>query len=234
MFWQQPFGQLAALQTHAPPRHCWFAGQAAPVVPHSQVPVEVQALLENALQAMQTWPPLPQWLASSAVMQRPPEQQPVEHEVPSQMQAPALHRWPVPHAAPTPQPQTPLTQLSLCESQGAHIAPLAPHALALRVVQVVPEQQPDGHDVASQTQLPIEQRWPAEHAAWVPHMHWPAVQRSAPVAEQVLQLTPPAPQLETVSVVVQMPLVQQPLEQLVELQPLQAWLAHVWPLAAQF
>ena len=36
-------------------------------------------------------------------------------------------------------------------------------------------QQPFGHEVASQTHAPPLQRWPAGHAAFVPHLHSPLV-----------------------------------------------------------
>ncbi len=52
-----------------------------------------------------------------------------------------------------------LEQLSaMVGSQPVHDAPGAPHAVTESVVHAWPEQHPTGHDVASHTQLPPEQR----------------------------------------------------------------------------
>ena len=128
------------------------------MVPHSHVPELVQALALDAEQATHSAPPVPQWFASGGVTHAPPEQQPVGHEVASQTHTPALQRRPAPHGAPEPQAQAPLRQLSLWESQAAHIMPTGAQAAAVGVVQTLPAQQPVGHDVASQMQLPFEQR----------------------------------------------------------------------------
>ena len=71
--------------------------------------------------------------------------------------------------------QTPPAQIRPAQSWQA--APPAPHALlAVPVRQVVPEQQPLGHDVRSQTHAPLTQRWPVPHGAPVPHWQAPVVE----------------------------------------------------------
>jgi hypothetical protein len=61
----------------------------------------------------------------------------------------------------------------------------------------LPTQHPVGHEVASHTQLPPVQRWPAPHAfAFAPQTHAPAdEQRSLLVASHVAQLPPLTPHL---------------------------------------
>jgi hypothetical protein len=57
----------------------------------------------------------------------------------------------------------------------------------------LPEQQPDGHDVASHTQLPLTHRWPAAQTdPPVPQLQAPATHRSA-LAPQAEQAPPPPP-----------------------------------------
>ncbi len=61
-----------------------------------------------------------------------------------------------------------------------HAAPPPPHAEPdVVVVQVVPLQQPVGHVVASQTQLPLLQRWPVPHALFGPHLQAPSIAEHA-------------------------------------------------------
>ena len=55
------------------------------------------------------------------------------------------------------------------DEQVTHAAPPMPHADVDGVMHVEPAQQPLGHDVASQTQVPATHRWPAPHAAPEPH-----------------------------------------------------------------
>jgi hypothetical protein len=111
----------------------------------------------------------------SPAAQVPCAQQPVGHEVPSQTQVLATQRWPGAHAAPLPQWQLPRPeQLSDRASQTTQVEPVLPHAESDRVEQVVPLQQPLGHDVASQVQSPPTQRWPPLHALPEPQAHAPA------------------------------------------------------------
>ncbi|MDP3238003.1 MAG: hypothetical protein Q8N26_34750 [Myxococcales bacterium] len=82
-------------------------------------------------------------------------QHPDGHDVASQTHAPDTQRWPVPHAAPAPHRHAPDAQPSPRAPQSVHAAPLPPHWLGeVLVTQVAPLQQPEGHEVASQTHCP--------------------------------------------------------------------------------
>jgi len=77
------------------------------------------------------------------------------------------------------------------------VAPPVPQPAIEGAVHVVPEQQPDAHDVPSQTQEPTRQRWPAPHAGPLPHAQVPlAEQASAVIPSQAMQAAPPTPQVE--------------------------------------
>jgi hypothetical protein len=87
-----------------------------------------------------------------------------------------MHFWfeqrsPAGHAAPPPQVHVPPEHPSADAPQSEHDAPAAPQVLEPREVQTFPEQQPLGHEVASQTQLPWKQCWPETHAAAPLHVH---------------------------------------------------------------
>lgn len=132
--------------------------------------------------------------------QAPCEQQPVGHEVPSQTQVLATQRWPSAHApAALPHRHAPVAeQLSERASQATQVEPALPHAASDRVEQVVPAQQPLGHDVASQVQSPLTQRWPPLHAPPVPQPQAPAaVHLSDREASQTMQAPPLAPHVAT-------------------------------------
>jgi hypothetical protein len=104
-------------------------------------------------------PPLPH-VASDGARQAPAEQQPVGHETPSQVHRPATQCWPTAHDAPVPQAQLPVVeQLSaLVASQVTQARPPPPHADGEGGLHVAPAQQPFGQELASQMQLPAEQR----------------------------------------------------------------------------
>jgi hypothetical protein len=79
-------------------------------------------------------------------------------------------------------------------SQALHAAPFAPQLPSDGTVQVLPLQQPVGHDVASQAQAPPTQRWPLPHAGPLPHVHAPAGEQvSAFVASQAMHALAPTP-----------------------------------------
>ena len=108
------------------------------------------------------------------------------------VQVPPLHTCPVPHVtqATPPVPHVPLPEVW-------HFPELS--------------QQPDGHDVASQTHLPcVLQSWFAPHTAHTP---------------------PPTPQADVDGVVLHTPLAQHPLHDAppqLQAPPLQAWpAAHI-------
>jgi hypothetical protein len=82
----------------------------------------------------------------------------------------------------------------LPESQALHAPPLAPQLPSDGTAQVLPLQQPVGHDVASQAHAPATQRWPLPHAGPLPHVHAPANEQvSAFVASQATHLLAPIP-----------------------------------------
>jgi len=107
----------------------------------------------------------------------PPEQQPTQFVVVSQKQAPVA----TVHLRPAP--------------QLAHASPPVPHLASVRaaVMQVLPSQQPLGHEVGLQTHAKPEHRWVAAHAAHVapPAPHWlfvaPELQLKPPIEQQPAQ-----------------------------------------------
>jgi hypothetical protein len=121
-----------------------------------------------------------------------------------------------------PQLQLPRLQLSVfCGAQASQVRPPVPHLLAVGgLMQVVPEQQPLGHEVGSHLQVPLTQCCPALQGA-VPL----APQTQAPDAHvferrsQATQPVPPIPQAVG-SAVLHTPPTQHPPAQLVESQPL--------------
>ena len=84
-------------------------------------------------------------------------------------------------------------------------APPVPQVKTEGELQVVPEQHPDGHEVESQTQLPLTHRCPVAQAAFVPHMHAPPVQAFALVVSHATQAFPPLAHALTAGVVHEAP-----------------------------
>jgi hypothetical protein len=170
---QQPPAQLPALQSlHAPPAQT------------------------RAPQPWQAAPPLPQLSWSVPGRQAVPAQHPWGHDVGSQTQAPFAHRCPAAHGGPDPHWQTPdVEQTSLLPlGQVRQARPPVPQVGTDRGWQVVPEQQPLGHEKASQTHAPPAQRWPVAQAGPAPHAQAPAgVQLSAIAGSQGWQAAPDAP-----------------------------------------
>ena len=140
-----------------------------------------------------------------------PAQQPLGHDVASQTQAPATHRCPTSQAEFEPHWQTPPTHESAPKPQVTHAPPPMPHAVNDGVRHVAPAQQPEGHELESQTQAPPTHRWPAPHAGLEPHWQTPPTQESAPVP-QATHAPPPPPHAKGVGVV-QIAPAQQPLAQ---------------------
>jgi hypothetical protein len=226
---QQPPGQEVRSQRQAPPAQRWPASHGGPE-PHWQVPVVVQWSEPFAAQAPHAPPFTPQ-VVTDAVRQAPAEQQPVGHERASQTHFPLAQRWPALHAAPAPQAQLPpAVQVSAsAASQEIHATPGAPQRVSCRETQVAPSQQPVGHDVALQTQRPPLHLCPAAHAGAAPQTQAPvAAQPSARVASQPMQTAPPLPQVASEGGLQVAP-EQQPVGQLVALQPLQCPPVQVWP-----
>lgn len=175
-----------------------------------QVEPEQQPLQLLGLQLLQTppaqgpspqfWqapPPLPHIAAAVPGRQLAPEQQPDGHEAPSQTHTPAMQRDPSAQGAPVPQAQVPAgVQRLAVMPQRTQALPPMPQLPTARSRQTFPTQQPSGHDVASQTQAPPTQRWPAVQAAPAPQTQTPpAVQLSATVELQGRQTLPAVPHL---------------------------------------
>jgi len=115
------------------------------------------------LQPVQAPPPVPQ-LCSDGALQVVPAQQPFGHELWSHTHAPPTQRWPLAHAwPPGPHTHAPPTQRSAVAGlHAAHTAPPAPHAPADGELQLLPLQQPFGHESALQPlQAPASQVCPA-------------------------------------------------------------------------
>jgi len=100
------------------------------------------------------------------------------------------------HVAPLPHRQLPVVeQRSALIPQSRHTPPGPPHELAAGDLQTFPSQQPFGHDVASQMQLPATHRWRAAQAGPRPQLQAPAVlQLSAVVKLHSVQAPPTVPQ----------------------------------------
>lgn len=165
--WQQPVGHEAASQTHLPLEH------ACPL-PQAVLPPQVQAPLAEqpspvVPQLVHVAPLVPQAIADG-VVHVVPEQQPLAHEAASQTHLPPAHSCPVPHAALPPQVQVPLAeQPSAFVPQLVHVAPAVPHAIAVGVVHVLPEQHPLGQLEALQPlQAPLVHVSPFGHMEHVP------------------------------------------------------------------
>jgi hypothetical protein len=177
----------------APFEHRW-PGPHGAFAPHLHPP-PVQLSLVLGLHALQTPPPVPQ-VEKVAGLQVLPAQQPFRHELGVQPHTPLLHAWPVAQGTPlTPQEHAPLRQRSALAPHTEQAWPPTPQLEVEAVLQVLPTQHPPGHEVASQMQLPFEQRWPAPHAAFEPQRQVPAaVQVSVSLGSQGLQLPPAVPQ----------------------------------------
>lgn len=146
------------------------------------------------LQRTHAAPPTPQSSFAVPALQVSRSQQPAQLEA-VQRQVPRTHRSPTPHAADPPHRQAPVAEQVSAETveQLVQVAPLAPQVASDLTLHVVPEQQPPGHETASQLQIPARQRWPAAHGAFVPHRHAPAEQRSAVVTSHAAHAPPLTP-----------------------------------------
>lgn len=91
------------------------------------------------------------------------------------------------------------------------VSPLVPQDATDGIMQAPPRQQPLGHEVALQTQAPLTQVVPAAHAALVPQRQVPDAGSHALAerATQLVQATPPMPQVAKAGVV-QTPFAQHP------------------------
>lgn len=196
MSWsQQPWGHEVASQTQFPPlQRC--PGPQAARVPHWQAPaaLQVSAVLES--QAEQAAPGAPQ-AASDRVVQLVPLQQPLGHEVALQTHWPCTQRCPPPQGALAPHRQVPPSpQVSaVLLSHETQLAPAVPQALSLGEVQVLPLQQPPGHELALHVQCPPTHACPAEHGPWGPQRHCPDDEQLSERRSQAVQTPPDGPQV---------------------------------------
>ena len=165
---QQPVLQEAALHTHLPATHCWPDPHGAPM-PHRQSPFPLQLSAVKVSHTAHFEPPYPQALVERA-LHVGPEQQPVVHVAAHPVHTPAVQL-------------SPPGQLSQALPPLPHAPPVLPGS------QSLPEQQPVAHEVPSQTQEPLRQRWPITQAALPPQVH-PLVgeHESASVDEQAAQV----------------------------------------------
>ncbi len=123
----------------------------------------------------------------------------------------------------------PLVHVSAVVPQFEHVPPGGgPQLVTDSVMQLVPEQQPVGHEVGSQTQLPETHSCPATHAAPPPQLHAPLT-HWFPVEPQFTHVAPIVPHADAEGVVHVVP-EQQPVGQEVALQT-HAPATHSWPLA---
>jgi hypothetical protein len=132
---------------------------------------------------------LPGWQALFA--QQPPGQLAALHT-----QAPETQARPAPHGGPLAQPHTPVEQVSVVsDGQTSQAAPPVPQVAREGGLHVVPLQHPFGQEVASQTQDPPMQRWPAKHAGPPPQVHAPAEHASETVVSHIMHPPPMLPQV---------------------------------------
>ncbi len=214
---QHPVAQLELLQAppvHWPPEHvCW--GPQAGNAPQRHCPWAEQL---SALPAGQGWHAAPggaQKPTLASAVQTLPAQHPEGHEARSHTQAPPTQRCPGPHRAPPgPQLQAPeLRQRSASWGLHAvHAAPFGPQVVADRAAQVVPLQQPVGHESAVHSQPARPQVCPGAHAGSVPHRHAPVAEHAfARVGSQAAHAVPGAPHCVATVAITHLSPSQQPL-----------------------
>jgi hypothetical protein len=170
---QQPFAQVVALQTQAPPMHA-CPGAHAGFAPHVQAPF-VQPFASEGLQAVHAPPLLPQ-VATDGTSHVFPEQHPVAHVCAQPSQALFTHCVP--------------------PAQATQVAPPKPHAVATLPGWQAPFwQQPDGQLAASHTHAPPTQASPAEHGGFPPQAHAAPMHALEVVVLQTTHTVPPVPQV---------------------------------------
>ncbi len=187
-----------------PVPHCIGVGGAmhalpeqhpVPQVPGPQSDVQIPDTQGPDEQLTQLPPPVPHCVLVVPGRQTLPSQHPV-HDDGSHTQLPPLQRWPAPQGAPVPHAHWPLAVQRSAERglHAVHVMPAGAHALRVSgVVHVSPEQQPVGQLVASHTQAPPLQRWPAPHAGLLPHAQVPSLaHESARVGSHGAQRSPGA------------------------------------------
>jgi hypothetical protein len=148
------------------------------------------------------FPPVPHAVGDVPLSHVDPLQHPFGHELPLQTHSPFTHACFGPHAAPPPQVHAPAVSHPSPEvPQLTQVPPDTPHVAGACPSHTLPLQQPPGHDVELQTQLPLTHCCPGEHAAPVPQEHAPPWQPLASVIEHGSQVAPSVPHADTVRVV---------------------------------
>jgi hypothetical protein len=224
LFEQHPLGHEVAVHwqvAEAPlPTHCWLAPHAAPV-PHPQAPEGKHTFEVKVLQAEHELPPAPQ-LGNACAVQALPEQQPAQPVVVLQTHDAPTQAWPVEQAPLAPHAHAPLVHRSAAAPQATQVAPPVPQVLVVGAWHWLPEQQPDGHEVAVHWHVAVApvptHCWPAPHAAPVePQTQAPVVgsHRLDVVDEQVLHAFAAPRQVGNASGAVQLVALAQHPEQLV-------------------
>jgi hypothetical protein len=112
-----------------------------------------------------------------------------------------------------------VVQVSERPPQLVQLLPWTPHVATDRMRQLAPWQQPFGQLVALQVQLPFTHCCPGAQAAWLPHRQLPVDEQLSPLSPQAMQAAPPLPHSPAFGGVTQVAPEQQPLAQLLALQP---------------
>ena len=176
---QHPAGQEVALHTQRPPEHACPATQAG-LAPQVQAPVAEHVSAVRGLHAVHAAPSIPQVMNADRAHVEP-EQQPVAQLV-------DVHPLQVPE------------DVQVCGlGHDSHVPPPLPQALVVSPFWHTPlaSQQPVGHEVASQTHLPLEHTCPAAQAAPPPQVHLPALEQESAVMPQATHADPSGPHAET-------------------------------------
>ena len=224
---QQPPHDVLS-HTQVPPRQRCPVEQASPP-PHVHAPAEEHPSAV-APHAWHCKPPVPHAGPVGGEVQTFPVQHPWEHEVAVQTHTPLEHACPGLQAALAPHRQAPAgEQLSAVVAlQATHALPSIPQLPNSEVWQVLPLQQPVGHDAELQTQCPITHACPAPHASDEPQLHLPdAEQLSAVDGVHWAQATPATPQLPK-SDDSQLAPKQQPVAQFAGVQPVHTPATQFW------
>jgi len=145
----------------------WLPVAQGALAPHMQAPVAEQLSAAVVSQATQVSPSKPHDANDGGSMHTPLAQQPFGHDASLQVQVPPSQTVPGPQGGLVPHMHVPVaaSQMSaLPAAQATQATPARPHVLVDRAWHAPPEQQPPGHETASQTQLPPTHRLPVPHA----------------------------------------------------------------------
>lgn len=143
-----------------------------PAASQPHCPMMQFGALRIDVQLVQASPMRPQETSVVPGRQLPFEPQHPLHVVGSHWHAPPSQNSPAPQAGPTPHAQLPVAGLHAFEVRVEHARQAAPplsHCPGVGgLMQELPAQQPVGHEVALQTQLPARHCCPAAHTPPLP------------------------------------------------------------------